>query len=69
MDIHLDDSRYTDDLVAFLERACCGVEQLGCRRLRACVPDSPLREAERLELTLYLQVWRAVHPDAHVRID
>ncbi len=69
MEIHLDDSRHTGDLVAFLERACCGVERLGGGRLRVRIPDSPLPEGERLELTLYLQAWRAVHPDAHVRID
>ena len=68
MEIHLDDPRHTGDLIAFLERACCGVERLGDASLRVRIPDSPLPEGERLELTLYLQAWRAVNPDARVRI-
>lgn len=69
MEIQLDDPRLTGELVAFLERARCGVERLGGGRLRVRIPDSPLPEGERLELKLYLQAWRAVHPDARVRID
>jgi hypothetical protein len=68
MEIHLDDPRHTGDLVAFLERACCGVERLDSCRLRVRIPDSPLPEGERLELTLYLHAWRAVNPGARVRI-
>jgi hypothetical protein len=68
MEIHVDDPRHTGDLVAFLERACCGVERLDGSRLRVRIPDSPLPEGERLELTLYLQAWCAVNPGARVRI-
>lgn len=68
MEIHLDDPRYTGDLVAFLERARCRVERLEGGRLRVRIPDSPHPEGERLELTLYLQAWCAVHPGARVRI-
>jgi hypothetical protein len=68
MEIHLDDPRRTGDLVAFLERACCGVERLDGGTLRVRIPDSPLPEGERLELTLYLQIWCAVNPGARVRI-
>jgi len=68
MEIHLDDPRRTGDLVAFLERACCGVEQLHGGTLRVRIPDSPLPEGERLELTLYLKIWCAVNPGARVRI-
>jgi hypothetical protein len=68
MEIQLDDPRHTGDLVAFLERACCGVEQLDGSRLRVRILDSPLPEGERLELTLYLRAWCAVNPGARVRI-
>jgi hypothetical protein len=68
MKIHLDDPRHTGDLVAFLERACCRVERLEGGGLRVGIPDSPLPEGERLELTLYLQAWCAVNPGARVRI-
>ena len=68
MEIRIDDPRHTGDLVAFLERACCGVERLGDGVLRVRIPDCPLPEGERLELTLYVQAWCAVHPGARVRI-
>jgi hypothetical protein len=69
MEIHLDDPRHTGDLVAFLRRAQCVVEKLEGGGFLVRIPDSPLPEAERLELTLYLQAWCSVHPDAHLRID
>jgi hypothetical protein len=68
MEIHLDDPRHTGDLVAFLERARCAIERLESGGLLVRIPDSPLPEGERLELTLYLQAWCAVHPGARVRI-
>ena len=69
MEIHLDDPRLTADLVAFLQRARCAIERLEDGGLLVRIPDSPLPDAERLELTLYLQAWCAVHPNARVRVD
>jgi hypothetical protein len=69
MEIHLDDLRQTGDLVAFLRRAGCAVERLEGGRLLVGIPESPLPEAERLELTLYVQAWCAAHPGARLRID
>jgi hypothetical protein len=69
MEIHLDDLRQTDDLVAFLRRAECSVETLEGGGLLVGIPESPLPEAERLELTLYVQAWCAAHPGARLRID
>ena len=69
MEIHLDDPRHTGDLVAFLQRARCAIERLEDGGLLVRMPDSPLPDAERLELTLYLQTWCALHPGARVRID
>jgi hypothetical protein len=69
MEIHLDDPRHTGDLVAFLQRACCAIERLEGGHLLVRIPDYPLPEGERLELTLYLQAWCATHPGARVRID
>jgi hypothetical protein len=68
MEIHLDDPRHTGDLVAFLRRAGCAIEKLEGGGLLVRIPDSPLPEGERLELTLYLKVWCAVNPGARVRI-
>ena len=64
MEIYLDDPRHTGDLVAFLQRARCVIERLEDGGLLVRIPDSPLPDAERLELTLYLQTWCAVHPGA-----
>ena len=69
MEIHLEDPRHTGDLVAFLQRARCAIERLVSGGLVVWIPDSPLPDAERLELTLYLHTWSAVHPGARVRID
>ena len=69
MEIHLDDLQQTDDLVAFLRRAECSVETLEGGGLLVGIPESPLPEAERLELTLYVQAWCAAHPGARLRID
>jgi hypothetical protein len=69
MEIYLEDTRLTGDLVAFLQRARCAIERLESGALVVRIPDSPLPNAERLELTLYLQAWCAVHPGARLRID
>lgn len=68
MEIYLDDPQHTGDLVAFLQRARCVIERLADGGFLVRIPDSPLPDAERLELTLYLQTWCAVHPSARVRI-
>jgi hypothetical protein len=68
MEIYLDDPQHTGDLVAFLQRARCVIERLADGGLLVRIPDSPLADAERLELTLYLQTWCAIHPSARVRI-
>jgi hypothetical protein len=62
MRVQLSDPAHLDDLIEFLERSSCVVEQTGSSELRVSIPKSLRPDAERLELALYLRVWEVTHP-------
>ena len=65
MQLFLDDPSYTDRLAAFLtsvgRRAVVAAED------RVDLDESP-EDIHRLELELYLRVWRVLYPDADVEL-
>ncbi|CAN5315054.1 hypothetical protein BH18ACT14_BH18ACT14_13450 [soil metagenome] len=68
MHVHLSDPSLVDDLLAFLrDRQCVAVAD-PAGRIFVSIPESAREDAARLEVGLYLQVWRASHPDVDVRL-
>jgi hypothetical protein len=65
--IEISDPAAGDDLVAFLQAACCEAEQAGPSRISATLPDAPSEQAARRELELYLATWQARHPGMRAR--
>lgn len=54
------------DLLEFLRQANCVVRQTAPDTLEAIIPDAFDERQARLELELYLRVWRALNPQARV---
>jgi hypothetical protein len=50
------------ELLRFLRKVDCVVEQMAPDMLEATIPDAFDERQERLELELYLRVWHALHP-------
>jgi len=68
MRIELDNPASLDDLVGFLRSRGCVVELVGERELDVFCLGSTRYDHARMELDLYLQLWRAVHPDSEASI-
>jgi hypothetical protein len=68
MRIQVDNSAFLDDLVDFLRSRGCIVELVGERELDVFCVSSVRYDHARMELDLYLQLWRAVHPDSEASI-
>jgi hypothetical protein len=66
MYVHLSDPSLVDDLLAFLRTRQCVVVTDPAGRIAVSIPESTREDAARLELDLYLQVWRAIHPGVEV---
>ena len=66
MHIHLSDPSLVDDLLAFLRTRQCVALTDPAGRITVSIPESPRKDAARLELDLYLQVWRVTHPGVDV---
>jgi hypothetical protein len=66
--ILLSDAVFLDELVAYLVREGCIVEQVGPNLVEVSRLSSVRHDQARMELDLYLQAWRAAHPDADVRL-
>lgn len=62
MQLHLRDPRYTDQLADFLVSVGQAPVVAGPDRVDVGNGD----EASRVELEIYLRVWRVLHPDATV---
>jgi len=52
-----------------LRRAECDVRELDDVTLEVVLPLAGGPDVARLELDLYLQVWRATHPDVSVDVE
>jgi hypothetical protein len=65
MELYVRDSTYTDRLAAFLTSVGSPAVVAGPNRIEvADDPDGSLR----LEVELYLRVWRVLYPDADVEL-
>lgn len=61
----LEDPLLLDKLIAFLRERGCIAVQLERGTLEVTIPAAERQDAESMELELYLQLWRAMHPDAN----
>jgi hypothetical protein len=66
--ILLSDAAFLDELIAYLNREGCIVEQVGPNLVEVSRLSSVRHDQARMELDLYLRAWRAVHPEADVRL-
>jgi hypothetical protein len=66
MRIRLSHPGLVDDLLAFLREKQCVAEQVSADTLDVRLPETRRPDAASLELDLYLRVWEATHPGAHV---
>jgi hypothetical protein len=65
MQLLVRDSTYTDRLAAFLTSVGCPAVVTEPDRIELADGDG----ASRLEVELYLRVWRVLYPDADVELD
>ena len=68
MRIQINKPDLLDDLVGFLSSRGCVAELVGERELDVFCVSSIRHDQARMELDLYLQLWRAIHPDSEVSI-
>lgn len=68
MKILLSDAAFLDELVAYLVREGCIVEQVGPNLVEVSRLSSIRHDQARMELDLYLQAWRAGRPEAGVKL-
>jgi hypothetical protein len=66
--ILLSDAAYLDDLIAYLFTVGCIVEQVGPNLVEVSRLSSVRHDQARMEIDLFLQAWRASHPEAEVRL-
>lgn len=66
MNLLLLDPAYTDQLASFLTSLGQSPVVAGPDRVRLA---AGLDESSRLEIEIYLRVWRILHPEAEVRLD
>ena len=68
MKILLSDAAFLDELVAYLVREGCIVEQIGPNLVEVSRLSSVRHDQARMELDLFLEAWRAARPGADVRL-
>lgn len=68
MKILLSDAAFLDELVAYLVREGCIVEQIGPNLVEVSRLSSVRHDQARMELDLFLEAWRAARPNADVRL-
>jgi hypothetical protein len=66
--ILLSDAAYLDELIAYLFTVGCIVEQVGPNLVEVSRLSSVRHDQARIEIDLFLQAWKASHPDAQVRL-
>ena len=64
MQLLVRDSTYTDRLAAFLTSVGCAAVVAAPNRVELAESE----DASRLEVELYLRVWRVLYPDADVEL-
>jgi hypothetical protein len=66
--ILLSDAALLDELIAYLVSEGCIVEQVGPNLVEVSRLSSVRHDQAEMELDLYLQAWRAAHPEADVKL-
>jgi hypothetical protein len=66
--ILLSDAAYLDELIAYLVREGCIVERVGPNLVEVSRLSSVRHDQAGVDLDLYLQAWRAAHPEAEARV-
>ena len=66
--ILLSNADYLDELIAYLDSEGCIIEQVGPNLVEVSRLSSVRHDQARFELDLFLQAWRASHPEAVVRL-
>jgi hypothetical protein len=66
--ILLSDAAYLGELIAYLNREGCIVEQIGPNLVEVSRLSSVRHDQARMELDLFLQAWKAANPEADARI-
>ena len=66
--ILLSDADYLDDLIAYLFTVGCIVEQIGPNLVEVSKLSSVRHDQARMEIDLFLQAWKASHPEVAVRL-
>ena len=66
--ILLSDAAYLDDLSGYLNSEGCIVDQVGPNLVEVSRLSSVRHDQARFELDLFLQAWKAKHPEAEVRL-
>ena len=64
MKIRVHDAANLDDLIAFLEERDYVAERVGPNTIEVSRLSSVRHDHVRMELDLFLQAWRAAHPEA-----
>jgi hypothetical protein len=67
MHVQLSEPTLADDLLRFLRKLQCVAVADAAGTISVSIPDLVPEDA-RLELGLYLGVWRVMHPDVEVRL-
>lgn len=62
MRVRITNPVFVHDLVEFLRRAECVVEQTAADTIDVALPHALMDEAARMEVGFYLGVWEAMHP-------
>ncbi len=68
MKILVIDAALLNELIAYLVNEGCVVEQVGPNLVEVSRLASVRHDQAKLDLDLFLQAWRASHPEAEVRL-
>jgi hypothetical protein len=66
--ILLSDAAYLDEFIAYLFTVGCIVEQVGPNLVEVSRLSSIRHDQARMELDLFLEAWKASHPEVVVRL-
>lgn len=69
MRLSIDNRAHMRSLTEHLRHAECEVRELDDGTVEVALPQAGSPDVARLELDLYLQVWRVTHPDVTVDVE
>jgi hypothetical protein len=69
MRLSINNRAHLRSLTEHLQRAECDVLELDDSTLEVALPQAGSPDVARLELDLYLQVWRVTHPEVTVDVE